>query len=266
MPITSGGDGGNALIDNRGRTLEREFYAAVALGQVPGWTRQIFKGFNAAASAGSYIWSGGAFTWRTTPTAAEIISASANDTAAGSGARTVFISGVGTSYAAVSETVTLNGTSAVALANQYIHVNVVRVATAGTGLTNAGNITVRVASAGATMNTILAGASASQTSMFMTAANQVYLSLNQVLSTTSNANVIATMTQEFFSPGGILTRDNNFYINAGGSNPFVLPQDIPLIVPEKTGFGWRMSAVDSGTPTITARTQGMFVDLALANI
>lgn len=240
----------------------KDFFTEVTLGHIAGWSRMIFKGFNPAASAGNYIWTGGSsFTWRTTPTAAEILSSSANDTAAGTGAQTVSVLGVGTSYAATSEVVTLNGTGVVALANQYIHINKLIVATAGSGQTNAGNITARVSGGGATMQHMATGTSASQNSMFMTAANQAYLSLNQVLGGNGKVDVITAFGQEFFSSAGVLTRDNVFHINPGGNSPFVLPQDIPLIVPEKTGFGWRASAIDSGTPALTARVQGMFVNL-----
>jgi hypothetical protein len=264
MPSTQA-SGLNALLDNRGRLLDRDFYAAVTLGQVPGWSRSIFKGFLPSASAPAYIWTGGSFAWRSTATAAEILSSSANDAAAGTGARTVTVQGIGTSYAAVSEVVTLNGTGVVALANAYIHINKLIVATAGSGQTNAGTITARVASAGATMAHMDTGKSASQTSMFMTAASQVYLSLNQVLGTNGAANAVCTFDQEFFTPGGVLTRDNTFHLDRAAS-PFVLPQDIPLIVPEKTGFGWRLSAVSSGTPDVAARIQGMFIDLTVAGI
>jgi hypothetical protein len=243
--------------------LDRDFFAEVALGKVSGWTRQIFKGFCPAATAGSYVWTGGAFAWRTTPTAVEVLSSSVNDAAAGTGARTILVSGVGTSYAATSETVTLNGTSVVALVNQYIHINNVKVVTAGSGKTNAGAITVRIASAGATMGHIAAIATSSQNCQIMAPAGFAYLSLNQVIGTSSATNLnVHTFVQELFSNTGILTIDNVFHISTNGTTPFVLPQDIPLILNEKMAIAWKMSAIGSGTPDITARIQGMFVDLS----
>lgn len=265
MILTAGGNAG-AIQDSNGKPLLPELYAAVTLGRIAGWTRGIFKGYVPVASPPTYIWTGGSFSWQSSAQSAEVLSSSANDTSGGTGARTIVISGINAEYTSVSETVTLNGTGVVAAVNQYRHVNSVRVASVGSGQTNAGAITVRIAGAGATIGHVLAGSSASQSSMLMTAANQVYLSLNQVLSSTTNANVSATFVQEFYSPDGILTRDNYFTLNGGGNNPFTLKQDIPLIVPEKTGFGWRLAAVDSGTPVVTARVQGMFVNVSQSTI
>jgi hypothetical protein len=262
---TSGGVPSTFFLDNRGKIFDRNFFAGVTLGQVVGWSRTIFKGFAPAITAPAYVWTGGAFTWRSTPTAVEILGG-VNDTAAGTGARTVIAQGVGAAYASVSETITMNGTSPVALVNQYIHINKLLVATAGSLQTNGSAITARIPGPGATMQHMAAGTSGSQNSMLMTAAGQAYLSLNQVLGGTGKVDAVATFNQEFFSSTGILTRDNVFHINPGGNSPFVLPQDIPLIVPEKTGFGWRVSDLSSGTPDVTARIQGMFIDLTLAGI
>jgi hypothetical protein len=66
---------------------------------------------------------------------------SANDTAAGSGARTITVRGINTSFAAFSETVTMNGTSSVNLATaSVLLINSIEVATADTGGVNAGII------------------------------------------------------------------------------------------------------------------------------
>lgn len=242
--------------------LDREFFAEVSLGKVDGWTRQIFKGFLPAATAGSYIWTGGAFTWRTTPTAAEVLSSSAADTAAGTGARTITVTGLGPAYVAQSEVVTLNGTSVVALVNTYIHINKVNVTTAGSGNTNTGAITVRIAAAGATLGHIAAAVTSSQNCQIMVPAGQAYLSLNQVIGTSSATNLnVHTFVQEQITPAGIINADNVFHISTNGTTPFVLPQDIPLIVPEKSGIAWKIAAIGSGTPDLTARIQGMFVDL-----
>lgn len=79
--------------------------------------------------------------------AMEIISNSANDTAAGTGARTVRVSGVNGAYAPFSEVLTLNGLAAVPLVNtSVIGINFIEVLTAGSGGTNAGRVDVRTVS------------------------------------------------------------------------------------------------------------------------
>lgn len=74
-----------------------------------------------------------------------VASSSANDTSAGTGARTVFIRGLLETSSGIyeegSETITLNGQTSVATANSnWFRVNLMFVLTAGTGTRNAGAI------------------------------------------------------------------------------------------------------------------------------
>lgn len=76
----------------------------------------------------------------------EIASSSANDTSAGTGARTVRVSGLidGSGAAVADQDVTLNGTSQVSLgAGTYIRASKIVVLTAGSGGENAGTLTLR---------------------------------------------------------------------------------------------------------------------------
>jgi len=105
------------------------------------------------------VWAGGgSYTgWLTAAASVEAISSSTNDNVAGTGARTLTVTGLDANWAIQSETVNLNGVNAVALANTYIRVLEAKVATVGgRGITD-GNITVRVASGGATLAYIVAG-------------------------------------------------------------------------------------------------------------
>ena len=69
-----------------------------------------------------------------------VSSTSANDTAAGTGARTVVVQGVDAKYNEVTETVTLNGQTAVTMSASLLRVNYAYVATAGSGNSAAGDI------------------------------------------------------------------------------------------------------------------------------
>lgn len=87
---------------------------------------------------------GAAVTYITTAGAFEVLSSSANDTAAGTGARTIEVKGLDSSWNEFTETVTMNGVTPVALVNSSaFRINSAKVLTAGSGLTNAGNIDVR---------------------------------------------------------------------------------------------------------------------------
>jgi len=89
--------------------------------------------------------------------AQEIVSSSANDAAAGTGARTVLISGLNSSYNEISETVTLSGTTPVALTKTYLRINAMAITLAGSGGVNAGNLTVRTVAGSTTLAVMAAG-------------------------------------------------------------------------------------------------------------
>jgi hypothetical protein len=97
------------------------------------------------------MWNGGGFyTGFPTTGSAEplgVASSSANDTAAGTGARTVMIIGLDANYQEISETVTLNGTTEVFTTQSFWRAHTANVRTSGGTPTNsafsAGQITIR---------------------------------------------------------------------------------------------------------------------------
>lgn len=96
---------------------------------------------------------GGTYQTPTAAAALEVVSSDANDTAAGTGARTVTIIGLDTNWAEVSQTVSMNGTTAVALGTNLIRAYRMYVATSGTygsatAPSHAGTITLQGAGAG----------------------------------------------------------------------------------------------------------------------
>lgn len=136
-------------------------YFAITTGQLPGWTAFGGAGVNRDVDIGSVpedIWGGGGlFPYQAAAQFLEAVSASANDTAAGTGARTVLIIGVDSTWAQIQEVVVLNGTTPVSTVNQFLRVNLFRTLTSGSGGTNAGDITLRVIAAGATQALMRAG-------------------------------------------------------------------------------------------------------------
>lgn len=69
-----------------------------------------------------------------------VSSTSANDTSAGTGAQTIVVQGLDANYNEVTETVTLNGQTAVTMTASLLRVNYAFVATAGSGNSAAGDI------------------------------------------------------------------------------------------------------------------------------
>jgi len=131
-----------------------DFYFDIASGNVPSVTMVNKFGINATiGTTAEDIWAaGGTLTYLTTAATIEVISSSTNDTAAGTGAREITIEGLDENWNEASETVATAGTSAsTATTTTFIRVFRAVVSQAGAyGGSNAGNVTIRVSSAGST--------------------------------------------------------------------------------------------------------------------
>ena len=118
------------------------FGLQVSRGQIQGHSSVIVFGYNPDVDTSEEsVWpDGGTIPHPTSASVLKISSSSANDTSAGTGARSVFIEGLDGDYTVVSETVILSGQTAVNTTNSYLYVNSFYVATVGSGGENAGNI------------------------------------------------------------------------------------------------------------------------------
>lgn len=101
-------------------------------------------GYNpAVGTTEESIWdAGGLYVYPSAATVMTVSSSSANDTADGTGARTIVIAGLDANYNEASETITLNGQTAVSTTKSYIRMFRARVTSAGSGGTNAGDISI----------------------------------------------------------------------------------------------------------------------------
>ena len=137
----------------------RELVACGKLTGVSTWSKIGYNGAIAASTEGMLWTPTGMMTWLAAGQALEVVSTdNTNDKAAGTGALTVYISYLTSTFVEKNETVTMNGSTAVATANSDIfRVNAFRVATAGTGGAAAGTITLRRSSSGSTVSQIAIG-------------------------------------------------------------------------------------------------------------
>lgn len=146
---------GNVIAGDIGMSIPGSptFLQRVFQGSVTGARRVVFSGFNSdvdIASTPEDIWAGtGLIPAPSVAESWEIVSSSANDTAAGTGARTVQIRTLDANYLEVVQTVALDGITPVALTGTHIRINAGIVLTAGSNATNVGTLTIRVAGAGA---------------------------------------------------------------------------------------------------------------------
>lgn len=122
-----------------------EFSLQVARGLIPGHSVVTVFGYNPDVdTTEESVWPDGGTVPH--PTVASVLKISSSDAAdaspSGTGARTVRITGVNANYFEVSETVVLNGQTAVNTVNSYLYVNGLTVTSVGSGGANAGNINV----------------------------------------------------------------------------------------------------------------------------
>src|SRR6056300_162097 len=118
------------------------FELQVARGQIA-YHHALFKFGNNPTVGDSLetIWAeGGLYVYPPTASVMTVSSSSTADTSAGTGARTVTVFGLDADYNEISETVTLNGQTAVNTTKSYLRVNRMIVRSAGSGGANAGVI------------------------------------------------------------------------------------------------------------------------------
>lgn len=218
-------------------------------------------GYNPSVSTtASTLWSGGATSYAqlTSGAAMEVVSGSANDTAAGTGARTVLVEGLDSNYVPFSETVTLNGVTPVPLTNtSAIAINRTIVVTAGSGLVNAGNIDVRVISGGAIKSRIQALAESRGRSadfVFTVPASQYgLLKKIQVYARTNTGDIWAYLKTNNSSGVELVQAVGQHSLDVTGfsSAEIVMDFGVGLYIPEKTLITLVVD-VSAGTPLASA--------------
>jgi hypothetical protein len=118
------------------------FELQVARNQITGHSNVLVAGTGTSVGTSTTtLWSQNTiYTYLSTAAVMQISSSSANDAAAGTGARTVAIYGLDANYNQINETVTLNGQTAVNTTNSFLRVFHLAVVTAGSGEAAAGTI------------------------------------------------------------------------------------------------------------------------------
>ena len=141
-----------------------DFYLAVAKGDFTGYSNVSKFGYNPSVSQITYESIGegsNAYPWMSSADYLQVLSSSANDTSAGTGARTVEIEGLDSSWNLLTETISMNGTTAGTTTNQFLRIFRARVVTGGTSLRNEGDITIRDQSTSTTRALITNGPTSS---------------------------------------------------------------------------------------------------------
>lgn len=204
----------------------------MAMGRIGGMVAGTKFGRNPdidTTSAPEDVWAGGGeYTGHPdsfTPETVDVYSSSANDTSAGTGARTVEIYGLksSTSEEYEAETITLNGTTAVTSSDTWWRVNRVIVKTAGSGGENAGEITVESTTTSANVFAkIPAGLNQTQIAAFTVPANRTMLlkRMRVALTRANGAAGSAFITFRVREPGGVFASRRAMDIQTGSGVQF----------------------------------------------
>ncbi len=243
-------------------SISSQFYDAVSLGLVSGFSRVGAFGNNPDVDTGTLpedCWTGGGlYPWMTAMTSLEVVSSSVSDSSAGVGARTITISGLNDLYMAVSQSITLNGTTPVAVPLQLFRINSSLITSAGTSQVNVGDITIRDTGAGAIRAIIPTGFGMTRQAPYTVVAGssllikQLFLNIQ---SPSGTVNQYANMTTFFRSSAGVYRLP--ITIGCVNGAPYSHPIDPPIFVAEKTDFSLRTLNVSDSNTNITCAWNGI---------
>lgn len=214
----------------------KDFYYQAAQG-VRGTSAVVKFGSNLDIDTGSdpeTIWStGGLYDFPLTAAQLSITSTSANDTADGTGARTLVIQGVDEDYKEIEEEITLNGlTPVLSTSNKWLRVYRMFVSSAGSGEVNAGSIATAVGSADGAI--ILAGDGQTQMAVYTVPAGKTaYLKTFSAALTRSSSSAIASLGL-YIRKNGVRRLLQEISVGTQGSNTYNKEYIIPIKIEEKT--------------------------------
>jgi hypothetical protein len=211
-----------------------DFKFMVAQGKFSGFSTVNKFGKNADIDVGTEdIWGTGG-TW-VAPTVARvhnIVSSNVNDASAGTGARTLTISGLDASYLEISEMLTMNGTTVVPTVNSYTIIHRAIVNTAGSTGSNVGTITATAVTDGTISLTISATKNQSQFGIYQVPANKTAY-LYQFHGGISGGTSLEL--DLYIKPfGGVFNLKNTLLLTAAGQSTDVISYDTPLVITEKS--------------------------------
>ena len=240
------------------------FELQVARNQIMGHKALFQFGINGAVGTSvETVWAeGGTYVYPTTATVMKISSSSTDDTSAGTGARTIAIFGLDANYNQISESVILDGQTAVNTGNSYLRISRMYVTTAGSGATAAGTIYAGTGS-------VTSGVPATVYATIVPPANQTQLAfwtvpagytlyLNGVFYSSANSTANASTNFQLIERplGGVFRIQSSTRLPGNGD--FVLDLHTPIAFPEKTDIEIRAVA-SAGSSNVSAEFEGIYI-------
>lgn len=235
---------------------------AIAMSMVPGITRVVGIGYNPdvdTASTPEDCWGfSGMYPWLTAPTMLQVRSTSANDSAAGTGMRTLTIPALDANYAEAPVTITLNGTTPVPLPAAVLRINPMRGLTAGSAGTNVGDIMLEDAGGGTLRGIILTGIGIAQQAPYTVPAGftlfvpQLLLDVN---SPTGGVSRFVQMQTYIKGPGNACAV-KPLSIGTTNAAPYPHLSKPPIRIAEKSDFSLPVAVVSDNNTIVTAGWNG----------
>jgi hypothetical protein len=240
------------------------FDLQVSRGQIQGHEALCLFGINTAVDqTNETVWIGGSvYTFPTAASVLKISSSSADDDVAGTGARTVLVDGLNADYERVTETVELDGQTAVNTTNSYIRVNKMTVLTAGSGGTSVGNIYAGTGTVTSGVPAVIVnqtGILSNETeSSFYTvpAGYTAYFNAWTMSSGNTTADEWTRFSLRIRPFGGVFGYKAQYHIAASGI--YECNSAYPLPVPEKSDIEIQ-AATSDGTAAVSSQLQIILV-------
>lgn len=244
-----------------------DYHYEVALSRRQGATTWNKFGYNGDvdSAAAEVIWNvGGLFTKLTSASTLTIVSDSTDDDGApaGIGANSIVIFGIDANRQAVTEVVTMNGTTNVVTASSWLGINRAAVYLAGSSDTNVGNITITATTGGSTQAYIAAGEGTTQQAIFFTQADHTFLADWLLINCTKLAGgasprvTIKGWVQSYVSNGKYEVFRYN--MDTSVENSVELSPAQPFIIGEKSVF-WLEATTNTNDTIVSARFSGIEV-------
>lgn len=209
------------------------------------------------------VTAGSTYAYPAAATVMKVSSASANDTSAGTGARTILVAGLDANYNRISETVILNGQTAVNTVNSYLRINYLEILSAGSGGAAAGTIYVGTGTVTAGVPATIYGQidttynNSSFAGFTVPAGYTAFVTSYTITTQAASANLLvsaALIEREYTT--GVAEIQSTIRMVAG--NSFDRHFDFPYVIEEKNDFELRAWA-PSGTVNVTGEIQFVLI-------
>lgn len=269
LPTANATRAGGRNHNPSGAVLELDFYSSVSMGVVPNTSMGTVRGITTVSSSSIAQVTDNAYTEQSSNAQRSLVSTSANDASAGTGARTVRIVYYSMTAGIITgpfvETVTMNGVTPVDTVSTAIcHVKSLEVITAGSGDTNAGTIQMYSATAGggSVFTSIPVNNSRTNTGIHWIPNGKTMLLKQLRVSTTAAAGQTPTFSAKFLAynvPNAATRWIYDKVLAAGGQNELIIALDTPFAIPANSKL--TMYVTPSSATTITAVSSLIYVEL-----